>query len=192
MQFSIQQLAAALLSIATASAVSVWYMRGEQIDVLKEKISAYEISGELKLSSLAKNAELATRKLATQLAKLENIETLSKSNESQNNLISELSKSNEEQLNKILLLESQVRSIFSSSTAFSLKNGEHIKLFGAEYIFAVKKIGMMDVYYSLNNDGGLLSSGGYVKFEYKNKPCKLILESFEYDKVANFSVLCEK
>ncbi|MEP1871128.1 MAG: hypothetical protein ABJJ44_16480 [Paraglaciecola sp.] len=192
MQFTIPQVSAALLAVATGASAASWYIRGEQIDVLKEQVSSFQAFEEMDLLSLTKNANLATEKLSIKLKEIEDIDALIIQNKNQAEKILALDELNKSQLNKISILESQVKSAFSSTTVFSLKRSEHIKLFNSEYVVAIKSVQSDDVFFTLNNSSRLLSPGEYIKIENAKTPCKLFLESMESYSLANFSVLCEK
>lgn len=192
MQFSTPQVSAALLAVATAASAASWYIRDAQINVLKDQISSYRVFEGMDLLSLTTNANLATEKLSLKLKKIEDIEALKTKNIKLSEKISVLNESKKSQLNKISILESQVNSSFSSTTVFSLKKSEHIKLFKSQYVVAIKSVQSNDVFFTLNNNSRLISPGEYINIKHDNTPCKLFLESMERYSIANFSVLCEK
>ncbi|MEH6812922.1 MAG: hypothetical protein V7677_10380 [Motiliproteus sp.] len=192
MQFSISQVAATILAVATTTSAATWYIRGDQIEVLKEQVSSYKIARDMNLESLSKNAALAIDGLNSKLESLDERNSLIEKVSEQEKSISDLKSKNELYLAKLNKLETQIGTLFSSHNEFSLKDEEHVKLFEAEYSLAINRVQSDDVIIILNNETMFLKPGKYIEIANKGIPCKLFLESMRKWSSANFSVLCEK
>ncbi len=192
MQVSLPKLATLVITTATITSGVVIYIMSQQVNLLKEQVSVYKSVKDIGLEKLSKDTQEATSGLQKVLSDLTERNELIVKTSKQESIIAELNTINESQENKISLLEAQINSLFSSHNSFSLKNDQHIKLFNARYVLAIRKIQGSDVYYSINNQSSLLEPGGYVEMNKDGVPCKLFLESVKSWEIANFSLLCEK
>ncbi|WP_226701881.1 hypothetical protein [Microbulbifer elongatus] len=192
MQFSLSQLAGAIITSATLASGVVVYIKSEQVNLLKDQISAFKSLNDVGLESLAKDAAIATSELKETLSKLQERKSLIERISKQEETIQNLESNSESQENRIKMLESQTNSMFSSNSSFSLKDKEHVKLFDAKYVLAVRKVQGEDVYLSLNNEMKFLRPGDYLELTNNEIPCKLFLESLKKWDVAEFSLLCKK
>jgi len=192
MQVSLPKLATLVITTATITSGVVIYIMSQQVNLLKSQVSVYKSVQDIGLEKLSNNAQEATSGLQKVLADLTERNELIEKTSKQELIIAELKTTNESQENKISLLDSQLNSMFSSHNSFSLKNDQHIKLFKARYVLAIRKVQEDNVYYSINNEIGFMKAGEYVELNKNGVPCKLFLESFQRWKIANFSVLCEK
>ena len=76
MQFSLSQLVTAVITAATIASGVVIYIKNEQVNLLKEKVSAYKAIDGIGLEKLTKDATMATSGLQETLSELTERKTL--------------------------------------------------------------------------------------------------------------------
>lgn len=198
MQFSFTQVAGAIFAVATAASAATWYIRGEQIDVLKQTVEAYEISNDLNLNELSKNVLSATSKLSYQLDRAESIDELKDEITSIEGQLKEekaLSFSQKEviggQAKELSTMKIQIESLFSDYQQFSMAKNSPIKLYSAKYVLSIESISSTGVWIYLNNNLSSMAIGNYKELNNGESDCKIFLESIVNNSKANFSILCD-
>ena len=199
MQFSISQVAGAILTAATVSAAASWYLRGEQIDVLKEQLHAYETAQDLNLNDLTLNAQAAIESLKLQLARMneldqlkEQILSLEEELSAKAHQVETLSDELAEKDKTIGALDSQVKSLFSEYQQFTLGRGQVRKLFEGKFTLSVAYVTSDSADIVLNNQMSRVTVGQYLDVSSGTRKCKMTLEGVSSWATAAFSVLCDK
>ena len=199
MQFSLPQVAGALFAVVTAAAAATWYVREEQIDVLKQQVELCQDYEGMSLQELSDGALDAVSMLRVQLSKLESNDGLRREIAA---LKGELVKEKERALSQEKIidsdkmeiegLKSQIMSLFSDYQYFSLEANEPRKLFSAKYVVTVDSVREDGVWVYINNDISSMAIGNYKELKNDSLNCKMYLEGIDDKTKANFSVLCDK
>ncbi|WNZ56015.1 hypothetical protein QT397_24765 [Microbulbifer sp. MKSA007] len=199
MQFNVKEVSAALFTVITVTAAATWYLRGEQIDVLKQQIAAYETSEKLNLIELSKKAADAADKLSLQLNKQEEFDKLNSeisrlklSVIEEKNISEKRSKEIQEKKKEIDVLKGRIDALFSNHQEFDLYEGDVKKLFSAKYILSVTTVYDDDANIVFNNQKSNMTVGQYINLKQGDQSCRLFLDKVNSYKSVKYSVLCEK
>ena len=199
MQITTTQLVSGLFAIVTTAVAATWYLRGEQIEVLEEKLDTFTRIEQLGLEALSNNANKATALLNRQLVDLSKLDEFKSEVDQLSQEIEALEIEKIALERKLTAKEGEVETLkltfankFSKHEVFTVFENKPLKLFDADHVLNLDHAYDDAANFVFDNKNyNVFGIGEWVNFDQKDLKCRLILDSTVENKSATFSLLCK-
>ncbi|MGB0893581.1 MAG: hypothetical protein ACPGUD_04180 [Parashewanella sp.] len=187
------------MTIASAVGACSWYIRGEQIDYLKQQIASYEQVNKMPLKPTVEALQKAAKSVDLRLTNLTDNDKLKSEVKNLRSYVEKLEsekaslgKNLKEQAKDISALNTKILKFTGEKFDFRLRTGESIHLGGEGNSFGLVSIIGSTAYLTFYNEKKQLDVGQFFEFNKNGEKCKLYYVSKVYYNSLSFSSRCNK